>query len=133
MTFPTETDEKIGRAILTGPLYASDNADMYDLIKSLSGNGPLWFFIQPFERQRNGRGAWQALVNYFEGDTMKTRLKQAAYKSITKVIYQGTRRNFEFSTYVTIYQRAHQALAKYNEPVPESKKVRDFIEGITDP
>jgi hypothetical protein len=24
-------------------------------------------------------------------------------------------------------------LAKYNKPVPESKKVRDFIEGITDP
>ena len=64
---------------------------------------------------------------------MKTRLKQAAYKSITKANYQGPRRNFEFSTYVTIHQRAHQALAKYNKPVPESKKVHDFIEGITDP
>ena len=112
---------------------AADNANMYDLIKSLAGNGPLWPFIQPFERTRNGRGAWKALVQYFEGDTMKARLKAVAYQAITKANYQGPRRNFEFSTYVTIHQRAHQDLARYNEPVPELKKVRDFLEGITDP
>jgi len=72
-------------------------------------------------------------VQYFEGDTMKARLKAAAYQAITKANYQGPRRNFEFSTYVTIHQRAHQDLARYNEPVPELKKVRDFLEGITDP
>mmetsp|Transcript_28951 Transcript_28951/g.41484 ORF Transcript_28951/g.41484 Transcript_28951/m.41484 type:complete len:289 (-) Transcript_28951:4068-4934(-) len=98
MTFPTELDEKIGRAILAGPLYAADNADMYDLLKSLAGNGPLWPFIQPFERTRNGRGAWLALVQYFEGDTMKARLKAAAYQAITRASYQGPRRNFEFSS-----------------------------------
>jgi len=133
MTFPTETDEKIGRALLIGPLYNADNADMYDLLKSLSGNGPLWPFIQPFERRRDGRGAWKALIQYFEGDTMKARLKAAAYQAITKANYQGPRRNFEFSTYVTIHQRAHQDLARYEEPVPELKKVRDILEGITDP
>ena len=41
MTFPTEIDEKIGRALLIGPLYNANDADMYDLLKSLSGNGPL--------------------------------------------------------------------------------------------
>jgi len=98
MTFPTDLDEKIGRAILAGPLYAADNADMYDLIRSLSGSGPLWPFIQSFERQRNGRGTWRALVRYYEGDTMKTRLKQAAYQSITRANYQGPRRNFKLPT-----------------------------------
>jgi hypothetical protein len=106
-TYPTDLDEKIERTLLVGPQYAADNATMYDLLKSLAGNGPLWPFIQPFERNRNGRAAWKALVNFYEGDTMKARAKQTAYQAIAKSSYQGPRRNFGFSAYVTVHQRAH--------------------------
>ena len=84
VVFPMEINRKIGRAILAGPLYTADNADMYGLLKSLAGNAPLWPFIQLFERTRNGRGAWSALAQYFEGDTMKARLKATAYQAIAK-------------------------------------------------
>jgi hypothetical protein len=47
--------------------------------------------------------------------------------------YQGPRRNFDFSTYVAIHQNAHQDLIRLDEPIPENKKVRDFLSGITDP
>jgi hypothetical protein len=109
------------------------NAKVYDLLKSLAGNGPLQPFIRTYERTRNGRAAWKNLVQYYEGDSMKNRLKSSAYKMIQKASYQGPRRNFEFSNYVTIHQKAHEHLARFGEPVAELKKVRDFLDGITDP
>jgi len=133
MTFATDTDEKIGRTILVGPQYNTDNAKIYDLLKSLAGNGPLQPFIRTYERARNGRAAFKNLVEFYEGDSMKNLLKSSAYKMIQRANYQGPRRNFEFSNYVTIHQRAHEHLARFGEPVPELKKVRDFLDGITDP
>ncbi len=133
MAFTNDVDEKIGRTMLAGPQYAADNATVYDLLKSLAGNGPLLPFIRPHEHTRDGRVAWQALKAFYEGDSMNSRLKDAAYNNLLKANYQGPRRNFEFSTYVTIHQKAHEELARFGEPVPELKKVRDFLDGITDP
>jgi hypothetical protein len=52
--------------------------------------------------------------------------KNAAYNSLIKANYQGPKRNFEFSTYVTIHQKVHEELTCFGEPVPELKKVWDF-------
>jgi hypothetical protein len=133
MLFFNDTDEKIGRTMLAGPQFNADNATIYDLLKSLASSGPLQPFIRPYEPARNGRGAWKALRAYYEGDSMKARQKTSAYASIQKANFQGPRRNFEFSSYVTIHQKAQETLARYGEPVPELKKVRDFLDGISDP
>ena len=133
MIFATDTDEKIGCTILVGPQFNTDNAKVYDLFKSLAGNGPLQPFIRTYEQARNGKAAWKNLLQFYEGDSMKHRLKSSAYKIIQRANYQGPRRNFEFSNSVTIHQRAHEHLARFGEPVPELKKVRDFFDGITDP
>ncbi len=61
------------------------------------------------------------------------RSKQECYDAISKSNYQGTKHNFNFSTYLTIHQQAHQDLVPLGEPVPENKKVRDFLQVITDP
>jgi hypothetical protein len=64
---------------------------------------------------------------------MQTRSKQECYEAIAKATYQGARRNFDFNAYVTIHQKAHQDLIRLGEPIPENKKVWDFLQGITDP
>jgi hypothetical protein len=64
---------------------------------------------------------------------MKTRTKQECFQAIAKANYQGPKRNYDFSTYVAAHQQAHQDLLRLEEPVPENKKVRDFLAGITDP
>jgi len=102
-------------------------------LKSLASNGPLWPFIQAYETTRNGRAAWKALVTYYEGDSMCQRIKAAAYQLILKANYQGPRRNFDFGTYVTAHQWAHQDLTRYSESIPEFKKERDFLDRNMDP
>jgi hypothetical protein len=47
--------------------------------------------------------------------------------------YQGPRKHFTFQNYITPHQKAHNELKDCKEPVPETKKVTDFIAGISDP
>lgn len=115
--------------ILTGPEYNINNGIVFDLLQSLAG--PAWAWINNYERVRDGRNAWKALMAYYEGDSMQTRSKQQCYEEISQAVYKGYSRNFNFSSYVTIHQQAHQDLMRMGEPVPENKKVRDFLDGIT--
>ena len=59
--------------------------------------------------------------------------KQQAYSQIATARYAGPRRNWNFQKYVECHQGAHNELAELNEPVPEMKKVTNFLTGITDP
>jgi hypothetical protein len=131
--YATTHDQLAASAILNGPEYHANNGIVFDLLQSLTLNGPVWEWINNFERVRDGRGAWKALITYYEGDSMKTRTKQECYDAIAKAVYKGNTRTFDFTTYVSIHQQAHQELLCLYEPVPENKKVRDFLSGLTDP
>ena len=60
------------------------------------------------------------------------RFKGAANGSLGNAAYWGKNKHFTFENYVTLNQKAHSELARLLEPVPENKKVRDFLEGISD-
>ena len=47
--------------------------------------------------------------------------------------YQGICKQFTFAQYAAIHQAAHNELEDCNEPLPETKKVSDFLNGISDP
>jgi hypothetical protein len=128
----TTHEELVNRAILVGPEFNTNNGIVYNLLQSLTLNGPAWSWISAYQCTRNGRAAWRALITYYEGDAMQMHSKQQCYDAITKANYQGPRRNFDFSSYVAIHQQAYQDLECLGEPVPEYKKVRDFVQGITD-
>jgi hypothetical protein len=126
-------EELVTCAIFFGPEFNINNGTVYDFLQSLTLNGPAWSWINSYQRARNGRAAWKALVAYYKGDAMRTRSKQDCYQMITHANYQGPHRNYDFNTYVSTHQQAHQELPRLGEPVPENKKVRDFLSGISDP
>jgi hypothetical protein len=131
--YPTMHDQLVECAILHDAEYNTNNGIVYDLLQSLTLNGPAWTWVNGFQRTRDGRGAWKALSAYYKGDSMRTRNKQECNDAIVKAVYQGNKRNFDFNSYVMIHQQAHQDLIRLGEPIPENKKVRDFLHGITDP
>jgi hypothetical protein len=131
--YNTVHDQLVNKAILYGAEYNTNNGVVYDLLQSLTLNGPAWSWISGYQETRDGRGAWKALMTYYKGDAMQTRSKQECYDAISKANYQGNKRNFDFGTYVAIHQQAHQDIMRLGEPIPENKKVRDFLQGITDP
>jgi hypothetical protein len=95
-------------------------------------NGPAWTWIQNYDTKRDGRSAWKTLKAHFEGVGSQIRLKTAAYASIKRADYKG-HKYFDFDLYKKIHTQAHSDLKRYGEPVPETKKVKDFLDGITEP
>jgi hypothetical protein len=110
-----------------------DNRTLYDKFKDLVVDGPGWSFVKKFDKRKDGRGAVMALKTQAEGTSLKLTRKQATYASITSSAYHGPCKGFTFANYVGLHQAAHNKLLDLDEPVPESKKVTDFIKGIRDP
>jgi len=52
-------------------------------------NGPAWAWISAYKHVRDGHNAWKALINYYEGYSMKTRSKQECYDAIAKAVHKG--------------------------------------------
>jgi len=129
-----ETIDQYEEAIvpLSGHYYDLDNHVVFDSLKSRLLNGPAWTWIQDYDNKRDGRAAWKSLQAHYEGVGSQIRLKNAAYSSIKRAEYKGTK-NFDFDLYKKIQTQAHSDLKRYGEPVPETKKVKDFLDGITEP
>ncbi len=122
----------IATTVLRGPWYELDNHRVYDEFKALVLKGPGWSFIKAFDRTKNGRNAILTLCRQCEGTSAVQSRKASAYAKIASARYSGQKKAFTFDTYVEIHQAAHNTLAELNEAVPETKKVTDFLAGITD-
>ena len=123
----------VATTILQGDWFTIDNQRVYDEFKNLVVNGHGWSFIKTYDRVKDGRNAILALNRQCEGTSAVQTRKSLAYAKISSARYNGQKRGFTFDTYVQIHQSAHKALAELNEPVPETKKVTDFLAGINDP
>ena len=128
-----DTQEAYEEAIVPfqGIQYDLDNNAVFDALKSYLLGGLNWTWIQDYERRRDGRGAWLALKEHFDGPSNQIRLKAEAYASIRRAEYKGAK-NFSYELYRRIHTQAHSDLARFGEPVPEVKKVKDFLDGISD-
>jgi len=81
----------------SGPDFDLDNNAVFDSLKSYVLGGPHWTWIQDYERTRDGRAAWKALSEHFDGPSGLIRLK-AAYAAIKRAEYKGSK-NFDYEFY----------------------------------
>jgi hypothetical protein len=75
----------------------------------------------------------QALELQAEGPDAITTHKAKAYTSIEKASYSGHLAKFTFDMYISAHLMSHNVLNLLGEPISESKKVIDFLAGITAP
>lgn len=130
--FDSEHERLVAMTPHTGDAYASDNGTVWTVLKQLTLKGPAYTYISQYEKTRNGREALKSLVAHYKGSSQMSKTKQGAYDEINNATYSGEKRNYTFENYVNRHTKAHQTLEEYNEPVPESKKVDDFLRGIHD-
>jgi hypothetical protein len=119
--------------LLQGDWFELDNLRVYDEFKALVVKGPGWSFIKAFDRRKDGRGAALALKQQCEGVSAIQTRKASAYAQIISTRYTGHKQNFTFDQYVEMHQKAYNTLAELEETVPETKKVTDFLAGVSDP
>ncbi len=92
--------------------------------------GPGCSYILLFDDAADGRSAWMALINHFEGDGFRSRNAEDAYRTLELLFYEGERRGFNFEKFIEHHIECYLVLARHNEPVNETKKVRDFLARI---
>ncbi len=130
--YESHTKKVSALLLLSGQHYKVDNESVWEIVKSLVIDGFGWNYIKRYERSMDGRAAVLALRRQCKGKTsIKTR-KNKAYLRISGLSYKGHRKALTFAQYVAIHQAAHNELEDCNEPMPETKKVSDFIAGISD-
>ena len=117
-------------APLTGESFTRDNVKVYGIIKQLVLEGPGRSYILPFDNASNGRAAWMALIDHFEGDGFRNRNVEDAYRVLEGLHYEGERKGFNFEKFIQKHMECYLELARHNEPVTETKKVRDFLARI---
>ena len=134
-TYGSSLEYLIDATIFEGRHYELDNPRFYRELKSFTVNGEGWSYIKRFEKQQDGRKAYLALRSQCEGTASKITRKNRAYASISNASYNGQRRQYRFQDYINVHQAAHNEILDCDptEAVPESKKVSDFLKGITDP
>jgi hypothetical protein len=73
--YTTLPEQLVNCAILHGNEYNTNNGMVYDVLQSLKLNGPAWTWINAYQVSNDGRNAWKTLLNFYEGDSAKTRSK----------------------------------------------------------
>ena len=133
--FASPTEYLIEATIFSGRHFELDNPRFYRELKSFIVNGEGWSYVKKFERSQDGRKAYLALKTQCEGTASKITRKNKAYASIANAAYSGQRRQYKFQDYINAHQTAHNEILDCDptEAVPESKKVANFLKGITDP
>jgi hypothetical protein len=131
----TPTEYLIEATIFRGRHYDIDNPRFYRELKSFTVNGEGWSYIKKYERSQDGRSAYLALKTQCGGTASKITRKNRAYASIANAVYTGSRRQYKFQDFINAHQTTQNEIldCDSSEAVPESKKVADFLKGITDP
>jgi hypothetical protein len=128
--YDTDRDRRMATVPLTGHDFNKDNETVFAILKELTMSGPAWNWIEPFNRRRNGRACFEALVAHYEGTSMMNHAKDKAYNDIATASYSGMKKTQTFEAYTSVHKKAHTTLEKHGEPVPPGKKVRDYLKGI---
>lgn len=132
-TYESVDAQLVATLSLTGDDFRIDNRRVYLVLKGLVIDGPGWAFIRKFNNNQDGRGAYFALKAQAEGQSAITTRLNKAYAMIQNASYNGRSKNFSFDKYIEIHQKAHNELLALGESISETKKVRDFLQNISDP
>jgi hypothetical protein len=129
---PTFDDEMINRAPHTGTHYQRDNIAVWNAIRHVTHEGPGWSWVNEFQRSCSGRLAYLATKTHYLGDQLVARLRATADNVLETAFFDGKSRSFTFERYCESLQLAFTDIEGTGETFSESRKLRVFLQGITD-
>ena len=106
--FQTTREQELYSYPLNGPFFREDNKAFYRLLSDRARDQPATW-IQPFQASQNGRAAWLALVDHYDGGGQKEKRINKAEAILNSVFYHNERA-FSFDAYSTKLLRAFRTL-----------------------
>jgi len=114
--------------------FQSDNVKVWDLISATFKSHAAWTVVRPFQKAKDGRGAYFALYQHYLGASSVDNMSSSAEKNLKNALYKGELKNFNFEKYVRIHMDQHQILNDLKEHgyagIDERSKVRHLTDGI---
>ena len=78
-----------------GPEYEKDNQDLYNLLRSYLTGTAGWNIISKYQRAKNGRDAYLALREHYEGSSFHDLKKSRGNNMMLKTFYRGDTTKFK--------------------------------------
>jgi hypothetical protein len=109
--------ELIARASHNHPMFREDNAAVYYLLEEATRSTGYAASIKPFQRQKNGRAAWLAIVGQYAGDDKWRALIKASEEIIHTRRWKGASM-FSLEKFIGQHRSAFVSLSQCAEHVP---------------
>jgi hypothetical protein len=117
-----------------GPAFKNDNTLVWNKLKAALIDKPGYNHISSYNNSKNGRGAWQTLCTYYQGEHYQKNLREIAFTKLQNTFYRGETARFNFEKYVNIHKHCHKMLrdARFNdgEGLDNETRIQYFRNGI---
>jgi hypothetical protein len=138
--YDTPEDEMISRmphqdaAGADLPTYKHDRSKVWQTISEVCQDEKCWTYVKPFQRTRDGRGAFQALHNHYLGANHVNNMASTAEAKLAQAKYYGEKRRYNFESYISMLNEQFQVLNNLKRygyaGIDEASKVRRLNSGI---
>lgn len=127
--FESEEEEYMSELRLTGALYTQDNNQVFRILKSCLIETTVWGSVKRFEKKKDGRGLWEALVLAYDGVGAVNKRVMDARERIDQLYYRSEGA-MPFQTYVNNLAGAFEELDRNGFKKTEGDKVQILVSQI---
>ena len=131
-TVPANMNQR-ERALYQFPLnsrhFIDDNNTVYRLLCDLLIGTPSYVWVEQYDRSQNGRDAWMALVEHYEGGGQRKKRKSSALATLRSLHYKNES-VFSFEDFSRKLVRAYRDLEGTEEAYTPYNKVQTLLTKI---
>ena len=131
--FIDDREERMYQMSMTGPGFEEDNRAVYRLLKSYLIGTPGWAWIEPMNPRENGRAAFWAWSDHYNGQGELSKRTSLA-KSRVESLHYKNEQSMSFEKYTELLTKCFTTLNKDpDERVSARQKVERPLKGIGTP
>jgi hypothetical protein len=128
--FADENERRMYQIRINNSAFEEDNRKVYRLLKSFLINTAGWAWIERYNATENGRKAFQAWAEHYNGQGELSKRTSLA-KARIKGLHYRNERSMSFEKYTELLTKAFMTLEKDpDESFSERQKVNKLLEGI---
>ena len=128
-------EELVLYAAHAGASYKADNATVFRLIQNAVADTSHISSIKPYQRTRDGRKAYEALVLHNMGNSKWEKVVEEAESMVTTRIFNGKNARYPLKSHIVKHQEAHNDFVRAAQftqfaPPSEHTRVRRLLSSI---
>jgi hypothetical protein len=127
--FESEEEERVYQTAQNGPAYKRDREKVFAILTQLLSGTPAWTWISSHESSKNGKAAFEALRQHYDGPGQVEKRLAYAYNILNNTHYRSERQ-YNFESYVTKLSEAFEILRDNDVAKSEREKVDCLLNGI---